>query len=84
MIEQSLRIAGLVLLVAGFALWSYGFVYSSFWYANEDISLFEPARIWASDLTGYPMLPGMVEQIIGLVVALMGILLQVISYYGKR
>ena len=30
------------------------------------------------------MSPGIVEEIIGLVVALLGISLQVVSYYGKR
>ena len=84
MSERGLRITGIVLLVAGFALWSYGFVYSSFWYANADISVLEPVRVWVSDVTGQPISPGIVEEIIGLVVALFGISMQVVSYYGKR
>ena len=50
---------------------------SSLRYVNEDISLLEPPRIKSLKSTGYTMFPGMVEQIIGRVVALMGILLQV-------
>ena len=84
MSERGLRFAGIVLLVAGFALWSYGFVYSSFWYANADVSILEPVRVWVSEVTGQPVLPGVIEEIIGLVAAFFGISLQVISYYVKR
>ena len=82
--ERSLRIIGIVLLALGFALWSYGFVHSSFWYENTVISFLEPVRAWVPEVTGQPMSPGIVEEIIGLVVALLGISLQVVSYYGKR
>jgi hypothetical protein len=84
MSERSLRIIGIVLLIAGFALWSYGFVYASFWYANADTSALELVRVWVSEVTGQPLSPGVVEEIIGLIVALSGISLQVVSYYGKR
>ena len=84
MSERGLRFAGIVLLVAGFALWSYGFVYSSFWYANADVSILEPVRVWVSEVTGQPVLPGVSEEIIGLVAAFFGISLQAISYYVKR
>jgi len=84
MSERGLKFAGIALLVVEFALWSYGFVYSSFWYANSDISVLEPVRVWVSDITGQPMSPGIVEEIIGLVFALLGISLQVVLYYGKR
>jgi hypothetical protein len=66
MIDKTLKVAGIVLLVSGFALWSYGFFYSSLWYANNDISVLEPLRIWASEITEYTMFPDMVEQVIGL------------------
>lgn len=84
MSERGLRFAGIVLLVAGFALWFYGFVYSSFWYANAEVSILEPVRVWVSEVTGQPVVQGAIEEIIGLVAGFFGIPLQVISYYMKR
>ena len=84
MSEHGLRFAGIVLLSVGFALWSYGFVTSSFWYANEGASFLEFIRVWLSVTSGRPVVPGVVEEIVGLVLALTGIFLQVVSYYLKR
>jgi uncharacterized membrane protein len=84
MSEQVLRLAGLFLLVTGFILWAYGFVYSSFWYANADTSILEPVRVWASQFVDHPVRPGVMEEIIGLVVAFTGIVLQMVTYAGKR
>ena len=83
MTGRALRFIGIVLLCSGFTLWAYGFVYSSFWYANAGTSILEPVRVWASEFTKSPVLPGMVEEVIGLAAALAGILLQIMSYYGK-
>ena len=80
---KTLRIIGIVLLCSGFIVWAYGFVYSSFWYANADASILEPVRVWVSGFTKSPVLPGVIEEIIGLAAALAGILLQILSYYGK-
>lgn len=71
-------------MLAGFTLWAYGFIYSSFWYANTATSILEPARVWVSGFTRQPVLPGTVEEALGLAVALVGVLLQSGSYYGKR
>ena len=84
MSERGLRAVGIVLFAAGFFLWAYGFVYSSFWYANSDASILEPVRVWFSDHIRQPVLPGTVEKVLGLAVAVIGVLLQVRSYYGKR
>lgn len=84
MSESGLWFTGLVLLVAGFTLWFYGFVYSSFWYANVDLSVLEPVRVWVSGLYGAPVSPGFLEELMGLLVALSGIALQVLSYFVKR
>ena len=84
MSARALRISGMVLLMAGFGLWGYGFAYSSFWYANAGPSMLESVRIWLSEVAGKRLLPGTVEEFIGLVVALCGVLLQIRSYYGKR
>ena len=84
MSERGLRFTGIILAVTGFALWAYGFVYSSFWYANVDASILKPAREWVSEIIDRPIPPCVIEEIVGLAVAVTGILLQVISYYGKK
>lgn len=84
MSEYRLRSIGIVFLTTGFFLWGFGFVYSSFWYANSDTSMLEPVRLWLSDLVRQPLLPGAVEKVLGLTAALAGILLQMRSCCGKR
>ena len=84
MSEHRLRFLGLFLALAGFFLWRYGFVYSTFWYANPDTSILEPARVWLSDNIRQPVPPGSVEKVLGLAAALSGILLQLMSYRGNR
>jgi hypothetical protein len=84
MSDRVLRSIGTVFLTAGFFLWAYGFVYSSFWYANPDASIIEPARVWLSDNIGRPVPPGTVEKVLGLAAALSGVLLQFMSYREKR
>ena len=79
-----LRRTGLVLLVAGFLLWAYGFVYGSFWYANPGPSFLEPFRLWVSEYTGASIKPGLAEELFGLCIALMGMAFRLAAQYGKE
>ena len=84
MSDTTLRRVGIIVMIAGFALWAYGFTFSSFWYVNTNVSILEPVRVWLSGIAGRMLSPGVIEEIVGLTAALAGILLQVRSYYGRR
>ncbi len=72
-----------ILLLAGFALWAYGFAYSSFWYANEGPSILEPLRVWVSEYSGLPIRPGLLEQFLGLCTAAAGLFMKLGTGYQK-
>jgi len=79
MSDRGLRVTGMFLPVLGFDLWSYGFIYSSFWYAHADASFLEPVRVWVPGVGGQPVVPGVIEEIVGLAAALLGTTLHVVS-----
>ena len=68
-----------MLLLAGFTLWAYGFVYSSFWYANKGVSMLEPWRISISKYILVSIRPGIVEEYLGLGFTIMGICRKLVS-----
>jgi hypothetical protein len=83
MSSGAFRITGAVLIMAGFILWAYGFIYGTFWYANEASSLFEPVRYWVSEYTRMLIKPGLVEEMLGLCISLLGMSFRVAAYLGK-
>ena len=76
--------AGTFIIVLGFLLWAYGFFYGSFWFANTSASLLEPIRHWVSGYTGVSIKPGLMEEMLGLCIALLGMAFRVAGQYGKE
>jgi hypothetical protein len=48
------------------------------------LSYLEPVRLWVSDYTGASIKPGLLEEMLGLCVALLGISFRIASQYGRE
>jgi hypothetical protein len=83
MSSNLLKKTGTVLTVIGFGLWAYGFFYGTFWYANPAMSYLEPVRLWVANYTQASIKPGLLEELFGLCVALLGMSLRLAAQYGK-
>ena len=66
------------LMACGFVLWAYGFFTASFWYAETNPSLLDPVRLGVHDITGISLRPGSVEEVLGLAMALAGMVIRLI------
>lgn len=84
MSSRAFKITGTILIVTGFILWAYGFVYGTFWYANTALSYLESVRLWVSEYTQAPIKPGIVEEMFGLCVALLGMSFRIAAQFGKE
>jgi hypothetical protein len=83
MSSNVLKKTGTVLTITGFALWAYGFFSGSFWYANSTMGYLEPVRLWVAGYTQSSIKPGLLEELFGLCVALLGMSFRVAAQYGK-
>jgi hypothetical protein len=78
------RLTGTVLIVAGLIHWVYGFTFGTFWYANTALSYLESVRLWVSNYTQISIKPGILEEILGLCVAILGMSFRIAAQYGKE